>query len=189
MNNMNNLYVINKGSPSHFTDGFGTIDNGYVLTGIDDALLIEPEDTDREKRIESRHHKRYRLNKDAFALIRSIFTGPLEIVGKSMGCIAGAVFNSKPARLGKIDNISMGGLAFQHVDTNLRTNFALVLDILLADTGFYLADIPFTIIADILVPEEIPEDSVEMRQVRLEFQKLDSDQKVRLKDFILHHGT
>ena len=185
---MNNLYAITKDSTICLTDGFGAIDDGYLPTGFDNSLLLEADGTDRKKRIESRHHKRYKLNKDAFALVRSIFVGPLKIDGQSMGCIAGAVFNSRPARLGKIDNISMGGLTFQHVNTKIQTNFALVLDILLADAGFYLSDIPFTIITDILIPEDIPEDSIEMRRVRLEFQKLDANQEARLKDFIFHYG-
>ena len=106
-----------------------------------------------------------------------------------MGCIACAVFNARPARLGKINNISMGGLMFQHVAGKNELNKAFVLDILLADCGFYLANMPFIIKADAMLPKDIPGSSFEMRQVRLQFQKLNANQQARLNEFILNHGA
>ena len=133
--------------------------------------------------------RKFRLKKDAYALIRTTSSGPLKIGGKSMGCIAFTVFNAKPVKLGKIDNISMGGLMFYHVDSQAQLDQALVLDILLADTGFYLANIPFKLRADDVIPDDVSSDTIEMRQVRLQFQKLNAIQQARLKDFILNHGT
>ena len=164
-------------------------EGGYHPAGMNDSLLLELNDLDREKRIECRSHKRFQLDKDAFAMIRSISTGPLEIIGKSMGCIACAVFNAKPVKLGKIENISVGGLMFHHVGSKAKLSRALVLDILLADCGFYLANMPFKTISDVLIPEEIPGDAIEMRQVRLQFQELKVIQQTRLKNFIVNYGT
>jgi len=189
VSDMNNLYVISKEDPIQLVDEVGPIEDAYNLTGIDDSLPLDLDDSDRKKRIEYRYHKRSQLNKDAFALIRSISAGPLKIHGKSMGCIACAVFNASPAKLGKIDNISMGGLMFHHVDSKAQLNQALVLDILLADCGFYLANMPFKTITDVVIPEDVPGDSIEMRQVRLQFQKLNAIQQARLKNFILNHGA
>ncbi len=189
VSDMNNLYVISKEDPIQLVDKVGPIEDGYDLSGIDDPLPLDLDDSDRKKRIEYRYHKRSQLNKDAFALIRSISAGPLKIHGKSMGCIACAVFNARPAKLGKIDNISMGGLMFHHVDSKAQLNQALVLDILLADCGFYLANMPFKTITDVVIPEDVPGDSIEMRQVRLQFQKLNAIQQARLKNFILNHGA
>ena len=59
-----------------------------------------------------------------------------------------------------------------------------MLDILLADCGFYLANIPFKIITDVVIPEDILGDSIEMRQVRLQFQHLNAIQHASLQDFI-----
>ena len=189
VSDMNNLYVISKEDPIQLVDKVGPIEDGYDLSGIDDPLPLDLDDSDRKKRIEYRYHKRSQLNKDAFALIRSIPAGPLKIHGKSMGCIACAVFNAKPAKLGKIDNISMGGLMFHHVDSKAQLNQALVLDILLADCGFYLANMPFKTITDVVIPEDVPGDAIEMRQVRLQFQKLNAIQRARLKGFIMNHGA
>ena len=119
----------------------------------------------------------FNLTKDASALIRPISAGPLKIDGKSMGGIACAVFNARPVKLGKIDNISMGGLMFHYVDSMTQLSEALVLDILLADCGFYLANMAYKTISDVVIPEDLPGDPFEMRQVRLQFQKLNATSK------------
>ena len=155
---------------------------------MDDSPLRDLDDSDEKKRIEYRYHQRFQLNKDAFALIRPIPAGPLKIHGKSMGGIACAVFNAKPVKLGKIDNISMGGLMFHYADSKAQSSQTLVLDILLADSGFYLANITFKTITDVVIPEEFPGHSIEMRQVRLQFQKLNAIQQAKLKGFIMNHG-
>jgi hypothetical protein len=59
----------------------------------------------------------------------------------------------------------------------------------LADCGFYLANIPFKTITDVVIPDEVSSDAIEIRQVRLQFQKLTVFQQARLKDFIMNHGT
>ena len=180
VSDMNNLYVISKDDPSQLVD---------AIELIDDSLPLDLDNSDGKKRVEHRYHQRFQLEEDAFALIRSTFAGPLKIQGKSMGCIACAVFNAKPVKLGKIDNISMGGLMFQHVDSKMQLSKALVLDILLADCGFYLANVLYKTISDVVISEDVPDDSIEMRQVRLQFQSLSHCQHTRLKDFIMNHGT
>ena len=106
-----------------------------------------------------------------------------------MGCIACAVFDARPARLGKIDNISMGGLMFHHVDSKTQLSEALVLDILLADCGFYLPNLAYKTITDVVIAEDVPDDSIEMRQVGLQFKTLNAIQQTKLHDFILSHGA
>ncbi len=186
---MDNMYCISEDDPNLLVDKIRMIEDGYHPSRLVDSLLLDFDDSDEEKRIEYRHHKRFQMNKDAFALIRSIPAEPLKIQGKSMGCIACAVFNAKPVKLGKIDNISMGGLMFYHADSKEQLSQALVLDILLADCGFYLANMQFKTITDVVIPDEVFSDAVEMRQVRLHFQKLNAIQQARLKDFIINHGT
>ena len=178
---MDSTYYIIEDTPSLPSDEIGMIEDGGEPSRLDDA--------DGKKQVEYRYHKRFQLDKDAFALIRSIPAGPLEITGKSMGGIACAVYNANPAKLGKIDNISMGGLTFHHAHSKAYLSPALVLDILLADCGFYLANIPFKIITDVVIPDEIFNDAIEIRQVRLQFQQLSTIQQASLKDFIVSHGT
>ena len=185
---MDNIHYISEADPNLPVDGIGMIEDGYNQMGMDDSLLLDLDNSDWKKQIEYRYHKRYQLTEDAFALIRPISTGPLKIRGKSMGCIACAVFNAKPVKLGKIDNISMGGLMFYHVNSKKQFSQALVLDILLADCGFYLANMPFKTITDVVIPDEVSSDAIEIRQVRLQFQQLNAIQQARLKNFIMNHG-
>ena len=186
---MNNLYDIREDGPNLLFDDIGIMKDGCDPSVMDGSLTLDLYDSDGKERIEYRHHKRFQLDKDAFALIRSISTGPLKIHGKSMGCIACAVFNAKPVKLGKIDNISMGGLMFHHADTKKQFSPALVLDILLADCGFYLANMSFKIITDVVIPDEVFSDAIEIRQVRLQFKKLNAIQQAQLKKFIVNYGT
>jgi len=186
---MDNIHYINEDDPKQLFDGIVMIEDGYDPCGMEDSPLLDFDGSDGKKRIEYRYHKRFQLKKDAFALIRSISAKPLKIQGKSMGCIALTVFNAKPAKLGKIDNISMGGLMFHHADNKEQLSQSLILDILLADCGFYLANIPFKTITDVVIPDEVFSDAIEIRQVRLQFKKLNTIQQARLEDFISDHGT
>jgi len=186
---MNNLYVISKADRLSPVDEMELNGDKIELPVIEEPILRDLADPVTKKSTERRYHKRFQLNKNAFALIRSIAAGPLKIVGKSMGSIACEVFNAQPARLGIIDNISMGGLSFQYTDNNIQLNNGFVLDILVADCGFYLANMPFETITDVVIPEDVPGDPIEMCQVRLQFQKLNIDQRSYLEDFILNHGA
>ena len=186
---MDNIHYISEDDPNLLAKEIGMVENGYDPRGMDDLLLLDLDNLDGKKRIEYRCHNRFQLNEDAFALIRSFHAGPLKIHDKSMGCIACAVFRAKPAKLGRIDNISIGGLMFHHADSKAQLSQDLVLDILLADCGFYLANIPFKIITDVVIPDEVYSDAIEIRQVCLQFQKLNAFQQMRLKDFIKNHGT
>ena len=186
---MDNIHYISEAEPNLPVDEIGMIDDGYNQVGMDASLLLDLDNSDWEKRIEHRYHNRYQLTENAFALIRPISTGPLKIHGKSMGCIACAVFNAKPVKLGKIDSITMGGLMFHHADSKEQLSQAVVLDILLADCGFYLANMRFKTITDVVIPEDIPGDAIEIRQVRLQFQKLNAIQQASLQDFIRNHGA
>jgi hypothetical protein len=186
---MDNINYISEADANLPVDEIGMMEDGYNQMGMDDSFLLDMDVFYGKNRIEYRHHKRYQLTEDAFALIRPISTGPLEIWGKSMGCIACAVFNAKPVKLGKIDNISMGGLMFHHADSEEQSNQALVLDILLADCGFYLSDMSFRTITDVVIPDEVFSDAIEIRQVRLQYQQLNTIQQARLENFIMNHGT
>ena len=189
VNDMNNLYVISKYDRFHQADYFGPVEDEHYLTGIDESPLQDRDESTQEKRVEHRCYKRFQLRKDAFALIRSTSTGPLNIQGKSMGCIACAVFDARPVRLGKIENISTSGLMFYHVGRKAPLSKAFVLDILVADCGFYLAGMPYKTITDDVIPEDVPGDSIEMSQVRVQFHQLSVNQETRLNEIILNHGV
>ena len=76
---------------------------------------------------------------------------------------------------------------FHHVGQKPQLIKMPVVDILLAECGFCLSDIPYKTITDFALPGDGPGDPVEIWQVRLQFQKIDRGQFFRLKDFILNH--
>ncbi len=186
---MHNLYVISNDDLIHPVDEAGRIEGGHDLKEMEDSLPLDLDAADGKKRPDHRTHKRFQLSEKAFALIRPGSAGALKIHGKSMGCLACAVFNARPAKLGKIDNISMGGLMFHHVANKPQLSEALALDILLVDCGFYLANIAYKTLADVVIAEDFPGDPFEMRQVRLQFQKLNANQQAKLKELINNHGA
>jgi len=189
VSDMNNLYVISKDDPNQMIHGVGLIDDRHYLRRIEDSPPRALDNPGKKKRVEHRYHKRFRLNQSAYALIRSTSTGQLNIDGKSMGCLACEVFNARPVKLGKIDNISMGGLMFHYVDSKAQISETFELDIVLADCGFYLANLPYKTITDVVLPEDDPGDPIEMRQICLQFKKLSVNQQAKLQGFIFNHGA
>ncbi len=55
------------------------------------------------------------------------------------------------ARVGKVKNISRGGLAFEYVSDNSLEENASQLDVFLSEHGFHLSDIPCKVVYDIPV--------------------------------------
>ncbi len=154
--------------------------------GLPFLNLVDPK---IQARAERRNHNRFQIKKVAFAIIRSVFSKPICLIDRSMGEIACNVFRSKPIKFGRIDDISMDGLLFRYVDSKTQSNESPVLDILLADCGFYLESVSFNTISDTEIAEDFPIDSVKMKQLRMQFRKLTPDQKFQLEYLIQSHGS
>jgi len=101
---MNNRHLIKNDEPTHVIDEKRLLDESFDLINIDDALLINFIDPKAEGKIEHRRHKRFKVDKYAFALIRSATAKSIKTQGRSMREIACSVFRSKPAKLGRINN-------------------------------------------------------------------------------------
>jgi len=166
----------------------GPIEDNYGNSRIGGFLLVDLNDPTTEIRVEQRKHERFQIKEVAFAFMRFGSTEPIRVLNKGIGEIACAVFRSKPIKLGKIDNISMGGLAFCHVDGNSQSSELLVLDILLAACGFYLGNMSFETISDNEVIEDFPIDSVTMRHVQTKFKELTPNQESMLEFLIQKYG-
>ena len=188
MNEIRHICPIGKENPPPHIDKIALFKNRFDHIEAQDVPPMDLVVSIEMERNERRYHERFQLKEDAFALIRPPLARPLKIGGKSMGCIACDVYNSKSVRFGKIDNISMGGLMFHHVDCKNHYGNGHVLDILLTESRFYLTDIPYKTVADRVVPDEIPDEFIKLCQVRLEFQNLNDIQLATLKGFILNHN-
>ncbi len=170
---------------TEFPDGFSEFDND--ADGSNRSLLMQMMDTNPVKSPEKRAHERFQVKKDAFALIRPADTGHLCIADQSMAQIACAVYRSKPVRFGRIIDISMGGLLFRYVNGEKRSVRSLVLDILVADSGFYLENLMFKDIADMEISDDFTINSIKMRQNRVQFEGLESAAMMKLKYFVKNY--
>jgi hypothetical protein len=167
------------------------IDDEYEITPPDFSLLSDLDYQKIGKVYDQRTCKRFQVMVlvHAFALIRSALSQPMCLIDRSMGEIACDVFRSKPIKLGRINNISMGGLVFRYIDSLAQSDESPVLDILSADCGFYLGNVSFKTMSDIEIAEDVPINSVKMRQLRVQFNKLTRNQKIQLDNFIRNHGS
>lgn len=161
----------------------------HDVASVNRSLLLELMDNNTLKSPEKRAHKRYRVDKDAFALIRPAVTEQLNVANKSMAEIACSVYRSKPVRFGRIDNISMGGLSFRYISGEEQSDQSLVLDILVADSGFYLENLTFKNIADIDIDDDFGINSFKIRLNRVQFEGLEAARVVKLRRFVENYGV
>ncbi len=169
--------------------GEGLIDDDYEITPPDFSLLSDLDYQKIGKVYDQRTCKRFQVMVHAFALIRSALSQPICLIDRSMGEIACDVFRSKPIKLGRINNISMGGLVFRYIESQAQSNESSELDILLADYGFYWGNVSFKTISDIELSEDAPIDSIKMKQLRVQFKKITLNQKIQLDYFIRNHSS
>ena len=179
----------NNDGPIRSFYGNGQTANRDDVTKIDQALLEGLIDQHLKVGVERRANRRFQAKKDAFALIRPPHIKPIQIQGKSMSEIACAVFRSKLIWVGQINNISLGGLACHYIKRNTPYNDILEIDILLAGSGFYLRNLSFKPIADVEIDDGIPLDTIETRQLRVQFHSLSGYHRSQLDDFIRNHTT
>lgn len=183
----------------HFFDGDLPIRRFYNngrTESIDSVMRIENSlslnnllDQNNEMKVQRRAHKRFKVEKDAFVLIRSADAKPIRIQGKSMSEIACAIFRSNPIKLGKMNNISMGGLSFNYIEAGPDSDESYVLDIVLVEGGFYLGNVHFKSILDIEIVDDLASCSIMMRQLSVKFNQLTQNQNSQLIEFICDHST
>jgi len=161
----------------------------HDVASLNRSLLLELMDKNTVKGVEKRAHKRFRVNKDAFALIRPAAAEQLRIADRSMAEIACVVYRSKPIRFGRINNISMGGLSFRYITGEERSNQSLVLDILVAESGFYFENLTFKNISDFEMDDEFAINSFKMRFNRVQFEGLEPDAMMKLKHFVENYSV
>jgi hypothetical protein len=118
--------------------------------------------------IERRKFTRFLAQDTAFAILRPHFT-----------------------KLGKIKDISGGGLASQYISYEGQKGDSLGIDIFLSGDSFYLAKIPCKIRYDIKIAEryQTSTDRTEMRRCGLQFGELTEEQAAQLEFFLENHTT
>ena len=83
----------------------------------------------------------------------------------------------------------MGGLSFRYITGEERSLQSLVLDILVADSGFYLENLTFKNISDFEIDEGFAINSFEMRLNRVQLEKLEPAAMMKLKHFVENYSV
>jgi len=126
--------------------------------------------TDGGKRVETERRKfrRFLAQDTAFAVFRPHFT-----------------------KLGKIKNISGGGLAFEYIAYEGQKEDSSGIHIFISDGSFFLTNVPSKIIHDIEITEEYPKFSniVKKRLCGVQFGELTEEQAAQLDFFLKNHTT
>ena len=181
---MGKIYFVEDNPPDRMNYANELSEFDHDVTSVSRSLSLELMDKNTVKGVEKRAHKRFQVNKDAVALIRPAAAEQLRVADKSMAEIACTVYRSKPIKFGRINNISMGGLSFRYITGEERSLQSLVLDILVADSGFYLENLTFKNIADFEMDDEFAINSFKMRLNRVQLDRPLPAQITKLRDFI-----
>jgi len=113
---------------------------------------------------ERRRHKRFKMHEGAFAVHKD---------------------HSDKRKLGKILDISAGGLSFRYSTGKVGTRAIFDLDILLVDGSFSLKGLPSKIVSD-FVDENT---GTKMRRRGVKFERLVDIQKSQLEHFMQNHTS
>ena len=100
------------------------------------------------------------------------------------------VFKPQFVKLGKILDISVGGLCFQYLAKNdqLGDAPAIEADIFMSDNGYYLPDLTCKLVWDTEIEEEVTFPvGFQSRRCGLRFAGLTKDQKTKLERYIREH--
>ena len=98
-----------------------------------------------------------------------------------------AVLRPHFTKVGKVKDISEGGLAFEYISLETQNRSSSEIDIIVSINQFYLSRIPCKIIYEIDIVEEYI--SMERRRCGLQFGGLTEEQAAKLDFFLKHHTT
>jgi PilZ domain len=118
--------------------------------------------------MEKRKFTRFRVQDDAFAAIRGNFT-----------------------KVGKIDNISLNGMAFRYLAEKIAKEISShsQVDIFLTNNSFNLIGVPCNIIYDVNESTYFKNDEIISRRCGIKFGSLKEEDKENLEFFINNHTT
>ena len=180
------LYDDNRTDRMYSANELFKADYDVAITNRSPFLTLIDKNTVKDK--DRRARKRLRVKKDAFALIRPVSMKQIQVADRSMAEVACAVYRSKPAKFGRINNISMDGLSFDYIAGEEGSSQPLVLDILLADCGFYLANLTFKTICDVKAAADFSMDPIKMRRHHVQFERPAPSQIRKIQYFIQHYS-
>lgn len=186
---MDKIYLFddNQTDRMYYANELSEADHDIAIMNRSPFLTLIDENT--VKTGDRRAHKRFQVKKDAIALIRPVSAKQVRVADRSMGEIACAVYRSKPLKFGRINDISMHGLCFDYIACREGSSQSLVLDILLADRGFYLANLKFKTISDVKIDSDFSMDPIKKRRHHVQFKRPTPAQIRKIQYFIQHYSS
>ena len=100
-----------------------------------------------------------------------------------------AVLRARGSKLGRVIDISKGGLAFRYVSVGQRLKGPLELDLLSHQYDYRIDRIPVKIITDLELANKKAFKSTTLKRVGVQFRKLTREQKSKLEHFIRDHAV
>ncbi|MFA6010935.1 MAG: PilZ domain-containing protein [Desulfobacteraceae bacterium] len=91
--------------------------------------------------------------------------------------------------MGQIVNIGRGGLCFRYIVHREQAFESVATHIFVGDNGFYLEKMPYKIVEDEQVDNGSSFSSIVMRQRRVQFSNLSSNQLAQLDYFLFNRTT
>ena len=110
--------------------------------------------------VDQRKHMRFRVQEGAFAVLMNHVT-----------------------RVGPIEDISRGGLAFTYISEDKLPQGSFMVDLLFGGEDFYLKDIPSKIITDFETTDGHSFSSIPLRQCSVQFGEMNPLQISQLESF------
>ena len=86
--------------------------------------------------------------------------------------------------IGPIDNLSLGGVSFTCIACSKQRYGKNTLEMFSKDRNFYLREIPFKVVSEVDLENQMPLISVQMKQISGEFIELSEYQSSQLEFFI-----
>ena len=100
-----------------------------------------------------------------------------------------AVAGPEVAKLGQIKNISMGGLAFNYLADESRSQHCHEMDIIIRQDSMRIKNLPVKTISDFELAQENVFSTVKLRQLGVQFGELTPDQTTQLEHLLKTHTS
>jgi hypothetical protein len=126
------------------------------------------------------------MPRGTFVILRTELDQLRNYTKMSIGEIAMVLYKSKSEVMGQVTDLSTAGVRFDGDNNGLPVSDQVELDLLMAEKGIYLHNIPYATIPI----EPGGRGSKKTRKLRpnaLRFKKLDTEQKRRLQELLTHH--
>ena len=128
--------------------------------------------------IERRKHKRYTMPHGTLAILRSKLEKLRDHANMQIGEIAMVLYKSEASVIGRVSEISFGGLSFNTALASVPEQSDDELDLLLTEQGIYLHNVPYV---DLSTRCGAADSSVSLR-----FGQLDSTHKGQIRELLAH---